>query len=89
MYRQSRDRLMGSLPVSTPPYSSSYEDEEDYNGDVEKHRESISAGWTSVGPLPRRKVHSSEKHHIDKLTHASFCSLVCRWNFGQPLSDGS
>ena len=62
MYRQSRDRLTGALPVSTPPYSSSHEDEEDYYGDIEKNRESISAGWMSVGSLPRRKVHRSEKY---------------------------
>ena len=60
MYRQSRDRLTGALPVPTTSYSSSYEDEEDYYGDIEKTRESISAGWTSVGPLPQRKVHNSE-----------------------------
>ena len=85
MYRQSRDRLTGALPVSTPPYSSSHEDEEDYYGDIERNRESISAGWTSVGP-PRRKVHRSEKHHVCGLTHAPYCRFVWRWDFSQPPS---
>jgi hypothetical protein len=78
MYRQSRDRVTGALPASTPPYSSSYEDEEDYYGDIEKNRESISAGWTSVGPLSRRKVHCGEKRHVGGLIHAPSCRLVCR-----------
>jgi hypothetical protein len=61
MYRQTRERLTGVLPVSTPSSSSSsYEDEEDYYVDSEKDREGLAAGWTNVGPLPRRKVHSSE-----------------------------
>jgi len=87
MYRHSRDRLTGALPVSTPPYSSSYEDEEDYYGDIEKNRESISASWTNVGPLPRRKVHRGEKHHVGRLTHAPSCRLVCRRDFSQSPSD--